>query len=482
MESSDDITVIDPTLRVDSSDFTDPYIGEVFDDRYHIVERVGVGGMGRVYRARQLNVGRDVAVKILTASASADPAMVQRFTNEARIISQLRHPNTLKLIDFGQTAEGLIYTVTEFLKGDPLDRVLSDGPIDPNLTIRVMRQVCESLEEAHSAGIIHRDLKSGNVYLEVVGPQDIVKVLDFGIAKLAEQPDVTPAGDVFGSPAYMSPEQARGDPVDARTDLYSLGIVAYECLSGRVPFMASKPIAIMLKHIHEAPPPLEGLAPGRFVAELSAIVMRLLSKDPDLRPPSTAALRDELERLEQRWANDGTAAPPLELAPIHASTAPIVPAPRRRTSSLVVGAVAAAVAAIAVSIAWWVSARREVPPPAPEPAVARTAATTTPPASELAPAPPAPVVPVVAATAPAADAADATEASAATPEAPKPGPRVARVTPNAEASGPRDAKSAGRATTRRLPRGPKKAHEPAKEKSEPEKPAAKPTGWLPVDL
>ena len=302
---ADDPTLVDVIVKMDSGAFGDPFIGTVLDGRYHAVQRLGVGGMGRVYRARQLNVGRDVAVKVLNAPASADPGLVKRFANEAHIISQLRHPNTLKLIDFGQTSDGLIYTVTEFLAGDPLDRVLEDGPIDPNLALRIMREVCESLEEAHGRGVIHRDLKPGNIFLEVVGPQERVKVLDFGIAKLSEQPDLTPAGNVFGSPAYMSPEQARGDEIDGRSDLYSLGVLAYQCLAGRTPFTDAKPLAVMLKHINEPPPPIEGVPSRGSVGELVAVIMRLLEKDPDKRPASAAALRDDLERLEQRWTAAG---------------------------------------------------------------------------------------------------------------------------------------------------------------------------------
>ena len=211
---------------------TDPLVGTVLQGRYRILERVGQGGMGAVYRAVQVNIDRDVAVKVLTPDAAEREHVVRRFENEARIISKLRHPNTLKLIDFGEADDERLFLVAEFLSGQPLDAVLRQGAIGVGRTLHVMAEAADSLAEAHGQGIVHRDLKPGNLFLERVGDQDVIKVLDFGIAKLATGTSYTVEGTVFGTPAYMSPELARGESVDSRSDLYSLGVIAYECLCG----------------------------------------------------------------------------------------------------------------------------------------------------------------------------------------------------------------------------------------------------------
>lgn len=276
----------------------DPMIGVVLGGRYRILGAVGAGGFGTVYRAQQTTVDMEVAIKVLSLEASRNQELVRRFENEARIISQLRHPNTLKLVDFGRTPDRRCYLVTEFLTGLPLDKLLLRGPLDSIRMLSIFGQVCESVAEAHERGIVHRDLKPANIFVERVSQQDVAKVLDFGIAKITEGITVTTEGQVMGTPPYMSPEQCRGEAIDARSDLYSLGVLAYECLSGHTPFSAPTPMAVLLKHIHDVPRPLSGSL--SIDPELDALVLSLLAKRREDRPQSATAVRRILTRIERR--------------------------------------------------------------------------------------------------------------------------------------------------------------------------------------
>jgi len=281
----------------------DPLVGTVLDCRYRVSARIGSGGFGTVYRGRQVTVDLEVAIKVLSVEASQNLEMVRRFENEAKIISQLRHPNTLKLVDFGRAPDRRLYIVTEFLTGSPLDRVLERGRLDVLRSVRLLGQICESLSEAHGRGIVHRDLKPGNIFVEKVGDQEVGKVLDFGIAKISHQTTMTAAGQVMGTPLYMSPEQCRGDEIDPRSDLYSLGIVAYECLSGSTPFNAPTPLAILLKHLQEPARPLRSLSldPALNIdLELDELILTMLAKHPDERPASAGVVRETLTDIERR--------------------------------------------------------------------------------------------------------------------------------------------------------------------------------------
>src|SRR5262245_16081531 len=193
----------------------DPLIGRVLDGRYRITAKIGAGGMSIVYRAIQLTVEREVAIKVLAHGMSTTDRAVERFRNEARAIALLRHPNTIKLHDVGRLSDGRLYLVTELLGGRPLDQLLKERALSPRRAVRLLQQVAESLEEAHAAGIVHRDLKPANLFLDRVGEADVVKVLDFGVAKLGQQGSISAAGAIFGTPRYMSPEQARGNVADA---------------------------------------------------------------------------------------------------------------------------------------------------------------------------------------------------------------------------------------------------------------------------
>lgn len=261
--------------------------------------------MATIYVAKQLKVDREVAVKILNPIEAQEHGMAQRFKEEARIISELRHPNTLKLIDHGTTESGTLYIVTELLFGQPLNEALRDGAMDVVRALKILRQVCLSLDEAHHKGIIHRDIKPGNIFLEAVGDQEIVKVLDFGIAKATgaflqetdEHKPKTAEGTLIGTPAYMSPEQADSRPVTPLSDLYCLGVVSYQCLTGLVPF-SGQPIAQLAAHAMDAPPTFEVRAPKLKVdPKIEALIMRMLSKAPEERPQSAAEIVRTIDAL-----------------------------------------------------------------------------------------------------------------------------------------------------------------------------------------
>ncbi len=272
----------------------DPLVGKVLADRFEILERVGDGGTGVVYRAKQLSVDRIIAVKVLGAHVSTDPQWMKRFQNEARAACKLEHPNTVRVLDFGQTREGLLFIAMEYLHGRSLRAEIErSGRMQPVRVLQIVSQISASLAEAHMMGIIHRDIKPDNVFLvDMKGGGDMVKVLDFSVAK-SDSPDaqLTRVGVVFGTPAYMSPEQGRGIPLGPASDLYAVGIVAYEMLTGRPPFQATIPTEVVMMHLRNAPPPMQGVPPA-----LASLVMRTLEKDPKRRPQSAT----ELEQLSQQ--------------------------------------------------------------------------------------------------------------------------------------------------------------------------------------
>lgn len=282
----------------------DPLIGRDIADRFQIYKKIGAGGMGAVYRARQKGMDRDVAIKVLLRELTDNETVLRRFHIEALAVSKLRHPNTIQIFDFGETADGLLYIAMEFLEGKPLQRILKDEQqVSVRRGLNIALQMARSLREAHSKGIVHRDLKPDNVVLETVGEEtDFVKVLDFGVAKLAEgdgqQKTLTKAGSIFGTPKYMSPEQSRGGDIDARSDVYSIGVMLYELVTGRVPFDAENPLGILIKHIQELPPTFQEVRPDLVIpGEVEDFVMRTLEKDPALRPQTAEAVIREIEKL-----------------------------------------------------------------------------------------------------------------------------------------------------------------------------------------
>jgi len=271
----------------------DPMIGAMFTDRIRIDTKIGEGGMGSVYKGQDVLLGRDVAVKVLLADLKKNPDDVKRFFNEAKVVAKLRHPNTIQVFDFGESSDGQYYIAMEFMTGEPLDEYLQHNQLSLGRVFEIVEQVCLSLEEAHDAGIVHRDLKPENIFIDTVGNRRLVKVIDFGIAKLLTGGEnLTQAGMVFGTPAYMSPEQARGDQLDARSDVYALGCVLFTMLTGDPPFLGDTPMEVAVKHITVPPPKVR--TRSRFdnlPDSLEALIDSLLAKDREDRPENVTVVR-----------------------------------------------------------------------------------------------------------------------------------------------------------------------------------------------
>jgi serine/threonine-protein kinase len=267
--------------------------------RYEIVRLLGEGGMGAVYQARQVAMDRMVALKLILAELVRSPAAAARFHREMKLTAKIEHPNTIRVYDFGET-EGQLFLTMELLRGVPMSSALAEaGRFDLPRIVRIATQVARALAAAHSEGVVHRDLKPDNVMLiEQYGERDVVKVLDFGIAKSLDQEDtgMTSTGAVVGTPAYMSAEQAMGQAVDQRSDLYSLGVMLYEMASGRVPFQAPALTAMLVAHATETPAPLMHTAPDVHPG-LSALVDELLRKDPAARPQTAKLVEQRLDAL-----------------------------------------------------------------------------------------------------------------------------------------------------------------------------------------
>ncbi len=292
----------------------------VLDRHYRVGDIVGVGGMGAVYRGEHVITRQPVAIKVLWRDLAEQPAEVRRFTREARAASLLAHPNTVRVFDFGDDAPSrAIYMVMELLVGRKLSDLLAETlKLEASRVVHIATQVCKALEEAHRKGLVHRDLKPDNIFLqEVAGERDFVKVLDFGLAKFVsgdfERDALTRTGYVVGSPEYMAPEQAIGSTVTASADLYSLGIVMYECLAGDLPFDAMTTAQVLRKHILDSVPAMD--VELGVPARLERVVLRCLEKDPEARPASAEALRIELLRAFDRRRRDSDIALPQVVAP-----------------------------------------------------------------------------------------------------------------------------------------------------------------------
>ena len=281
----------------------DPFVGRVLDDKYCVEERLGAGGMGAVYRARHLEMDRPVAIKVLQQRFVEDEAARTRFLIEARAAVMLRHPNAISVTDFGQTSEGCVYIVMELLEGRTLREILTrEGVIETARAISIMLQASDAVAAAHDAGIIHRDLKPSNILVTQSADQPaIVKVLDFGIAKFTGDEDGTlvQANSVIGTPRYMSPEQNNGYELTPATDVYSLGVILYEMLTGMAPFTGSTPAEIAQKHATAEPH-----APREIVAaipeDIERVVLHALEKRPEDRPVNGADFRQELFDATER--------------------------------------------------------------------------------------------------------------------------------------------------------------------------------------
>ncbi|MFO0630798.1 MAG: protein kinase [Polyangiales bacterium] len=304
------------SLRIDGP-AEDPYLGARILDHFRIARVIGSGGMGVVYEAQDEALGRRVAIKILHRDLLSNKDIVARFHREAQIAHQLDHPGIVRVILFGQLPDQNLYLVLEFLEGPTLLEALErSGPFDVGRAVKIVAQVGDAVGYTHARGIIHRDLKPENIILtQRDGDAEYPKVLDFGIAKtlVSATSFVTQSGLIFGTARYISPEGASGDPVDQRSDVYSLAVIAYQLLTGRTPFEAEEPVQLLMKHLHEPAPPMSRWPAGQRVPELvSDVVMRALAKNADARHPDAGAFARALRDAWQRsGANGGATMPSL---------------------------------------------------------------------------------------------------------------------------------------------------------------------------
>jgi serine/threonine-protein kinase len=276
----------------------DPLLGVVVDERYRIESVLGSGGMGTVYEATHIVLARRMALKVLRHELAGQGDLSARFLREARAAASVEHPNVVRISDFGTLPSGQAYFVMELLSGTSLRSLVSCGPLEPNRVAAIAHQVADGLAAAHRAGIVHRDLKPDNIQID---PQagDFVKVLDFGLARVAGTSRLTKEGVVFGTPQYMSPEQAAGELVDHRSDVYALGVMMYEMLTGRVPFEADTYMGVLTKHLRTPPVPPRVVLGDRDLGGLEPIVLRALEKSPGRRFSNMTEL---MMALDQRGA------------------------------------------------------------------------------------------------------------------------------------------------------------------------------------
>ncbi|MCO4763626.1 MAG: serine/threonine protein kinase [Myxococcales bacterium] len=275
------------TLVVKQKESKDQMLGKVIGGRYRVTHVIGQGGFGAVYKCTHTATGDTLAIKVLRTDVADNLDVVARFRMEAKATSRLKHPNTVRVFDFGQMDDGNLFLAMEFLDGRTLtDLMRKEGPLEPERLVHVGLQVLKSLSEAHSKGLVHRDLKPDNIFVQNIhGEPDFVRVLDFGIAKslTADKQDITSTGAVIGTPKYMSPEQARGQTVDQRTDLYSLGIMLFEGVSGTPPFMAETPLAMILRRVTEDPPRVHDNIALPTPIGLCDAILKSLARNPDDR-------------------------------------------------------------------------------------------------------------------------------------------------------------------------------------------------------
>ncbi len=358
--------------------------GHLLSNRYRLTERIATGGMGEVWRGTDELLGRPVAIKLLSARHASDEQFRARFRAEARYAGSLSHPGIARVYDYGESVAGsggddqpagVAYLVMELVEGQPLSAVLARGDrMTADATLDIVAQAARALAAAHEAGIVHRDVKPGNL---LITPDGQVKITDFGIARAALAAHLTQSGMVIGTAQYVSPEQATARPVTAASDIYSLGVVAYECLAGRPPFTAETPLALALAHVNDRPPQL----PDDVPPQVAALVGQMMAKDPAARPASAQVVADRAVALGDAWLSGegGWATGSAELAdpaawfrdpasvspaPRHPDTAPLALAGGRRPRSRRPAALALTAAAVAAAAAGVIAVMVTTRPPA----------------------------------------------------------------------------------------------------------------------
>jgi beta-lactam-binding protein with PASTA domain/tRNA A-37 threonylcarbamoyl transferase component Bud32 len=351
------------------SERNDTEPGALFDGRYRIQRRLGKGGMARVYLAEDESLDRQVAIKILADRHSDDPHFVERFQREARAAARLNHPNLVQIYDQAQV-DGTSYIVMEYVEGETLkDLIRRDAPLDPRQAIGIALQVLAALRVAHQAGIVHRDIKPQNI---LVQPDGRVKVADFGIARAEGGSDMTEAGSIVGTAQYLAPEQAQGLPLGPPADLYSMGIVLYEMLNGRVPFEGDSAVTIAMKHVQEPPEQLTDRNP-LVPPGLEAVVMRALAKNPAQRYQTAEEMGIDLDRVRQGLpvseetmligAETVAHAPRITETMIQPRTAPPPSNGRNRNLWGVLAVIGVIALALVIALAVWASTRGGEPTP-----------------------------------------------------------------------------------------------------------------------
>ena len=357
---------------------TDPLLGRVLQGRYRLTDRLGQGGMGTVYRAVHTLMDKPLAVKILRGELATDADAVARFHREARSASRLDHDHCIRVNDFGQTEDGLLYLAMELLEGRSLGQRIVESRMSVTEAASTAQAIALALEHAHEAGVIHRDLKPDNVFLaQRSRGREIVKVLDFGLAKLASDSgksrSITRDGTIFGTPEYMAPEQAQGEALDNRTDLYSLGVLLYRLATGELPFRGDTFVAVLTKHVREAPRPPREVNPA-IPPGLEAVILRCMEKRSADRYASASEVAEALAPLVPRRDNTGQTAQLRTVPPIVPPIAPVVAAtstesfdgelaPPRHTGARSLALVLVALVLAGGAAAWW--SRRAPPSPLP---------------------------------------------------------------------------------------------------------------------
>ena len=319
----------------------DPLVGAVLAGKYVVEKRIGEGGMGLVYEGIHRDIDKRVAIKVLRDDLSRRPEVVARFRQEAKSASRIGHENIVDISDFGETTRGASYFVMEFLEGEDLANVLGrEVTVDAARACAIVLQCCRALSATHAKGIVHRDIKPENIFLiKRDGVDDFVKIVDFGIAKMSDiETDgapgrkLTKTGMIFGTPEYMSPEQAAGKELDHRVDVYALGIILYECIAGRVPFEGDTFMGVLTQHLFAELPSIREINPQAEISrELELVIQKALAKDPDDRYQDTEQLAEAIEcALDGRLSHATAMTPPAVKVP--SSLSYFDPVPKRKPS------------------------------------------------------------------------------------------------------------------------------------------------------